>query len=52
MFNKLKLIKKSYFLLHQYEYYIVKVNNMIINVKKIYLYYLFFSNKIKGLTEW
>ena len=47
MFNKLKLIKKLCYLLHWHDYYVIKINNMIINIKKIYLYYLFFLTKSK-----
>ena len=37
MFNKLKIIKKSYYLLHQHNYHVVKVNNMIVIVKKSFI---------------
>ena len=42
MFIKLKSMKKSCYLLHQYDNYVVKVNSMIVNVKKIALYILFY----------
>ena len=34
MIEKMKLIKKSCYLLHRHDYHVVKVNNMIVNVKK------------------
>ena len=52
MIDKMKLIKKSCYLLHRHDYHVVKVNNMIIIVKKNYLYTLFLPSVIEALTEW
>ena len=42
MFNKFIIIKKSCYLLHRHDYHVVKVNNMIIIVKKVFIYIIYF----------
>ena len=43
MFNKFIIIKKSCYLLHRHDYHVVKVNNMIIIVKKVLFIYFIFT---------